>query len=598
MYKDVNCGDLRKQDSGRQICIAGWVWSRRDHGGLIFVDLRDRSGVIQVVFNPDESLDTHQVSQILRNEWVVQIKGEVRLRKEGAQNLELPTGEVELIAQNIVILSKSVALPFEIDDRIKTNEDVRLRYRYLDLRRPIMQELMSLRHNVTRIIWEHLHSEGFLHVETPILLKSTPEGARDYVVPSRVHAGKFYALPQSPQQLKQILMVAGIEKYFQIARCFRDEDLRADRQPEHTQLDLEMSFVHSRDIMDTVEKLYTRIVNELAPDKSIFLKPFTRITYDESMRRFGTDKPDMRLGMELSDLTDIAKHSESRLLTNVVKQGGIVKGFSVPGGGNLSRRECDNLIETAKRLGAQGLIWISFDKSDTSIVELAQNQVTASIPVRYLSMPTIKAFANLMNVTTRDIMLIVAGEPKITNLVLSALRTNIGQQLNIANENELHFAWITDFPLFEWDNELSKWTPAHHVFSSPQSEFIEVLETSPGKVKGDLFDLVCNGSELGSGSIRIIDPELQKRVFGIIGYSEHEVQEKFGTLLECFKYGPPPHGGMGLGLDRIAALLGNTASIRNVIAFPKTQSAFDPMFEAPAAITQAQMDELCIRSTL
>ena len=430
MHRDTHCGTLRGQDDGRQVTVAGWVAGRRDHGGLIFIDIRDRSGFLQVVFNPENAPAAHKAAEYLRSEWVVQVRGEVRRRKEGADNPDLPTGEVELVAAVLTVLSRSDTPPFEVDDRTNASEDVRIRYRYLDLRRPVMQKLMRLKHEVTRIIWEHLHREDFMHVETPILLKSTPEGARDYVVPSRVHPGKFYALPQSPQQLKQMLMVAGIERYFQIARCFRDEDLRADRQPEHTQLDLEMSFVHARDVMDTVERLYTRLVRELRPLAKLQDR-FECITFEESMKRFGTDKPDLRLGMEMADLTSIAARSGARVFTAALESGGIVKGFAVPGGGSMSRRECDRLVEMAKGLGAKGLVWIAFDREAHISSDLSSDQFRSPI-AKFLQPETVRAFAESIKATPGDLALIAAGPEKLTNLALSSLRTEMGASLNIA----------------------------------------------------------------------------------------------------------------------------------------------------------------------
>ncbi len=565
---------------------------RRDHGNLIFIDLRDRSGLLQVVFNPEVSSDAHHLAESLRSEWVVKVRGKVSSRLEGAENPNLATGEVELVAEELTVLNSALTPPFEVDDELNVSEDLRLQYRYVDLRRQKMQKNLRLRHQVTGIIWDQMTAEGFTQVETPILIKSTPEGARDYVVPSRVHAGEFYALPQSPQQLKQILMVSGLERYFQIARCFRDEDLRADRQPEHTQLDFEMSFVHQQDVTDVVEKLYSRILRETKPEAKV-PAPFTRLTYAEAMDRFGTDKPDLRLGMELATLTEIAARSEARVFQSIAADGGSIRGFAVPGCGDYGRRQTDELIEVAKRHGAQGLVFIAIDESAESIETMTEEQVKGPLN-RFMSIDVIRDMARATGAKPGDLILIVAGAEKMVNRVLSELRIEMGSRLELGDPNEFSFAWVTDFPMFEWDEEWKRWAPAHHVFSSPKTEHIDKLESDPGAVHADLFDLVCNGWELGSGSIRIHDPKLQLRVFNVIGYTEDEISDRFGHLLRAFEYGAPPHGGMGLGLDRLVALIGGETSIREVIAFPKTQSASDPMFEAPSAIGEDQLAELHI----
>ena len=593
MYKDTNCGEPRESTVGSLITVAGWVHRRRDHGNLIFIDLRDRSGLLQVVFNPEYSKAAHELAGSLRSEWVVQITGKVVKRLPGAENPELPTGTVELSATKIVVLNKSLTPPFEVSDDIDVDDNTRLKYRFIDLRRPKMQAMLKLRHRVTHIMWDFLTENGFTQIETPILLKSTPEGARDYVVPSRVHPGQFYALPQSPQQLKQLLMVSGVERYFQIARSFRDEDLRADRQPEFTQLDFEMSFVHQDDVMAIVEELYLKIFHELLPDATVS-DPFIRLSYTESMERFGTDKPDLRFGMELTTITETAATSDARVFQAVASSGGTIRGFVAPGCGNYGRRDTDRLTDFAKSSGAQGLVFIALDESAPSIDALEDDHIKSPLK-KFLSIDIVKQLANETGAKPGDLMLIVAGTSRLVNTVLSNLRNEMARRLELVDENDVSLVWIYDFPLFEWDDDLNKWEPAHHVFSSPKAEHMQYLDTDPGKVLADLYDLVCNGQEMGSGSIRIHDKDIQTRVFGVIDYGEDEIQDRFGQLLTAFTYGAPPHGGMGLGLDRLVAILAGEQAIREVIAFPKTQSAVDPLFEAPAIITDQQLEELHIR---
>ena len=593
MYKDTNCGEPRESTVGSLITVAGWVHRRRDHGNLIFIDLRDRSGLLQVVFNPEYSEAAHELAGSLRSEWVVQITGKIVRRLPGAENPELPTGTVELSATKIVVLNKSLTPPFEVSDDIDVDDNTRLKYRFIDLRRPKMQAMLKLRHRVTHIMWDFLTENGFTQIETPILLKSTPEGARDYVVPSRVHPGQFYALPQSPQQLKQLLMVSGVERYFQIARSFRDEDLRADRQPEFTQLDFEMSFVHQDDVMAIVEELYLKIFHELLPDATVS-DPFIRLSYTESMERFGTDKPDLRFGMELTTITETAATSDARVFQAVASSGGTIRGFVAPGCGNYGRRDTDRLTDFAKSSGAQGLVFIALDESAPSIDALEDDHIKSPLK-KFLSIDIVKQLANETGAKPGDLMLIVAGTSRLVNTVLSNLRNEMARRLELVDENDVSLAWIYDFPLFEWDDDLNKWEPAHHVFSSPKAEHMQYLDTDPGKVLADLYDLVCNGQEMGSGSIRIHDKDIQTRVFRVIDYGEDEIQDRFGQLLTALTYGAPPHGGMGLGLDRLVAILAGEQAIREVIAFPKTQSAVDPLFEAPAIITDQQLEELHIR---
>ena len=596
MYKDTDCGAPRASHIGKQVTVAGWVHRRRDHGNLVFVDLRDRTGILQVVFNPEIDADAHRLAESVRSEWVVQVSGTINARLPGAANPNLATGEVELIVNTAQVLNRSATPPFEVEDDTDADESTRLQYRYIDMRRPELLGRLQLRHRVTHLIWDHLTDNDFTQVETPILIKSTPEGARDYVVPSRVRPGSFYALPQSPQQMKQILMVAGVERYFQIAKCFRDEDLRADRQPEHTQLDLEMSFVHQDDVMALVEGLYTRIVREIRPDARL-TTPFAKLTYDEAIEKYGSDKPDTRYGLEMSTITDIAAKSEARVFQAVAAAGGTIRAFAAPGCASYTRRQTDELIGVAQAAGAQGLVFIAIDESAGSISEISDEHIRSPLK-NYMSVEIVKEIAQSVDASPGDLVLIVAGTQTVANNALSALRTEMAQRLGLIDPDEFTFAWVFDFPLFEWDEQTASWAPAHHVFSAPKIEHIPFIESDPGSVYADLFDLTCNGVELGSGSIRIHDPDLQMKVFNVIGYPDHEIEERFGHLLKAFRFGAPPHGGMGLGLDRLTAMLAGQSNIREVIAFPKTQSAWDPLFDAPSTIADEQLDELHISLNL
>ena len=589
MYRDLMCGKISSTNEGKKVKLAGWVSRRRDHGQLIFIDLRDKSGIMQIVFNPEISQETHEKAKNLRSEWVISVTGTVNRRIEGAENKEISTGDYEMSVDSMDVLSKSKTPPFEISDNKEVSEEIRLKYRFLDLRRESMQNKLNLRHKVTRFIWDDLSSKGFTHIETPILIKSTPEGARDYVVPSRVNNGSFYALPQSPQQMKQMLMVSGCDRYFQIARCFRDEDLRADRQPEHTQLDLEMSFVHQNDVIDVVESLYIDLIKNI--DKEIKVdSSFEKLTYSEAMDRFGTDKPDMRFGMELSNFTNIAQSIESNVISNSLKSGGILKGFVAKNLSKYGRRDFDRLTEKVKEQGAGGLIYISIPEDFDGEITLDK---TSGPLNKFYSEKNFQDIRNLTSAEKGDVIFMIIGDEKIVNNSLSFLRNYIAKENGLIDDNIMKFLWVTDFPLFEKDDE-NKWQPAHHVFSSPKHEDIKFLDTDPGKVNADLFDLVCNGVELGSGSIRIHDRHLQEKVFDVIGYSSSEVSNLFGHLLDSFEFGVPPHGGMGLGLDRLVAMLAKEDSIREVIAFPKTQTASDLLFGSPDIITDEQLNELSI----
>ena len=586
------CNSLGLDQVESRVTLAGWVHRRRDHGGLIFVDLRDRSGIAQVVFNPDESPEAHKVAEGVRPEWVVKVVGQVKKRPPGTENPRMPTGDVEVTASQLEIINTAKTPPFYINEEQEVDENLRLTYRYLDLRKERMQQNIVLRHRVVKFIRDFLDSREFIEIETPILIKSTPEGARDFLVPSRLQQGSFYALPQSPQQLKQLLMVAGFERYFQIARCFRDEDARADRQPEFTQLDLEMSFVDEEDVLNLIEEMYIRMVEAVAPRKKL-LKPFPRLDYDRAMALYGTDKPDLRFGIELADLTDIGAHSQFQVFKSVAASGGVIKGLSAPGCASYSRRQQDELTEFVRARGAKGLVTVALGDGPGSLDSLTQEQVR-SVAARHLTLEEIKAMASRMGASLGDMLLIVAGPAGSTNAALSQLRDLMGEQLGLADPDTLAFAFIVDFPLFEWDPVDERWDSSHHPFTSPKDEHLSLLDRPQelGNIKSRAYDLVCNGSELASGSIRIHRRDIQEKIFQILGYNPEEVEERFGHLLEAFEFGAPPHGGIAPGIDRFVAMLTGSPSIRDVIAFPKTQSGADLLFGAPALVSQAHLREL------
>ena len=593
MLKSHSCGELNKEHIGTKVTLAGWVNRRRDHGGLIFIDLRDREGIVQVVFNPEVSSLNHKIANEMRNEYVVRVSGEVTPRPPGTENPKLATGDVEVIAQNVEILNPAKTPPFYINEDIEVEESLRLKYRYLDLRRARMKANLFLRHRVVKFIRDFLDAKGFIEVETPILIKSTPEGARDYLVPSRLHWGKFYALPQSPQQLKQLLMVAGIEKYFQIARCFRDEDTRADRQPEFTQLDLEMSFIEEEDIFNLLEELFTSLVETLKPEMQV-VKPFPRLTYTDTMERYGTDKPDLRFGLEIGDLSDIASQSDFSIFRSVMAKGGKVKGICAPGCATYTRRQLDELNKMVQGLGAEGLITMSLGTSAGSLNDLTLD-IVRSVAAKFLSLEQVKEMAKRLGAEMGDLLLIIAGKPELVNIALDELRREMGHRLKLVAPNLFALAFIVNFPLLKRDQETGQWEPMHHPFTAPRDEDVSLLDTAPEKVWGKHYDLVCNGYEIAGGSLRICTSHLQRKIFKLLGYSDEEVEERFGHLLEAFDYGAPPHGGIAVGIDRFVMILAGEETIREVIAFPKSQTATDLTFNAPSPVTEEQLAELHLR---
>ena len=583
MLRSHTCGELRAKNVGEEVTLAGWVNRRRDHGGLIFLDLRDRWGVVQVVFDPSLSEKAHQAASRVRGEYVLRIWGRVRPRPAGQENHEMGTGEIEVVAETIDVLNEARTPPFPVSEGSSADETLRLRYRYLDLRRPEMQSKLMLRHRVVSFVRRFLDERGFVEVETPILIKSTPEGARDYLVPSRIHAGRFYALPQSPQQLKQLLMVAGMDRYYQIARCFRDEDQRADRQPEFTQLDLEMSFVEQDDILQVTEDLFTALVQEVSTKRLLF-KPFPRLSYQEAMDKYGSDKPDMRFEMLLTDLSDLVADSGFRIFSSTVAAGGQVKGIRVRGGADYTRKQLDELGEFVQRHGAQGLVSMA----------LTPEGVRSSVS-KHLSSETVGAITERMGATTGDLLLIVAGQSPVVAEALGQLRLEMGERLGLRDKDTLAFVWVVDMPLFEWKEQEKRWDAMHHPFTAPAEEDLPLLDSDPGAARARQYDVVCNDVEIGGGSIRIHRRDVQEKIFEIMGLPAEQVRSQFGHLLDAFEYGTPPHGGIAPGIDRLVMILAGEESIREVMAFPKTSAAADLMFDAPSPVSEEQLKELHLK---
>lgn len=576
------CGDLTSENIGNEVCLMGWVQRRRDHGGLIFIDLRDREGIAQLALDPDRDPEAHAKADKVRNEYVVAVKGTISPRPEGTINPKMKTGEVEIEVSELRILNTSKTPPFLLDDHVEVAENIRLKHRYLDLRRPALQKNMILRHNVTKAVRNYLDENGFLEIETPVLNKSTPEGARDFLVPSRVNGGNFFALPQSPQLFKQLLMVSGYDRYCQIVKCFRDEDLRADRQPEFTQIDCEMSFVDSDDVMTIMEGMIARVFKEAV--NIDVASPMPRMTYAEALDRFGVDNPDLRFDLELVELSSIVDGCGFKVFADAVKNGGMVKAVNAKGCATFSRKDLDNLTDFVKIYGAKGLAW----------VKLTEDGWQSPIG-KFFTPEELEQINKAMDAEVGDLLMFVADSTAITNEALGRLRGHLGQKLGLAKKDDFQFVWITDFPLLEWDGETRRHMAVHHPFTAPRDEDMELLDSDPSKACAKAYDLVLNGSEIGGGSIRIHDQAIQSKMFELLGIGSEEAREKFGFLLDALEYGAPPHGGLAFGLDRLVMILTGSESIRDVIAFPKTQKATCLLSGAPSEVEEKQLQELSIR---
>lgn len=585
MYRTHTCGELRSSNAGQQVMLAGWVHRRRDHGGLVFIDLRDRYGLVQITINPDLPKETLELVSNVRLEWVLQVTGTVQRRPPSMENPRMATGEIEVVATDIVALNPSRTLPFMVNGEDQgVDDNMRLKYRYLDLRRERMSRNIVLRHRVVKFMRDYLDAQGFIEIETPILFKATPEGARDYLVPSRVYPGQFYALPQSPQQLKQLLMVAGMDRYFQIARCFRDEDQRGDRQPEFTQLDLEMSFVQRDDVLAMVEGLYTEMLPVVAPQKRLMSSPWPKLSHHEAADRYGSDKPDLRFGMELSDLSSHFAKSEFRVFKSALQAGGVIKCIVVPGCAEYSRRELDELTELSKTFGGKGLATLA----------LTAEGPKGSV-AKFLTPAEIEGLGPVTGAKTGDLVLFAADQRTVANKVLGGLRLYFRDKLDLVDKDVMAFAWVIDFPMFAWNEEEHKWDAEHHPFTMPRLTDLSKFDTEPAEILSDAYDMVCNGYELASGSIRIHRSDIQVKVFELLGLSGDEIEHKFGHMLEAFEYGAPPHGGMAPGIDRLVMLLADEPNIREVIAFPKNSVGRDVMADAPSTVEPKQLKELHIR---
>ncbi|WP_289135430.1 aspartate--tRNA ligase [uncultured Brevibacillus sp.] len=584
-YRTVECGKVTKEHVGQEIVLNGWVQKRRDLGGVIFIDFRDRTGIVQIVFNPEHDKAAWEKADKVRSEYVLVVKGKVVNRSPEAINPKLVTGEIEVHIDDIQILNEAKTPPFQIEDDIDVDEQVRLKYRYLDLRRPEMQRSLLLRSKASKAFRDFLDENDFVEVETPMLTKSTPEGARDYLVPSRVHPGEFYALPQSPQQFKQLLMVSGLERYYQIVRCFRDEDLRADRQPEFTQVDIETSFLSMEEILPMMEKMVAHVFKQtLGVDVPT---PFPRLTYADAMGRYGSDKPDVRFGMELTDVADIVATSDFKVFASVVAGGGQVKAINAKGCGHYSRKEADDLQKFAARYGAKGLAYIGFK----------DGEVKGPI-AKFFKEEEINELKNRLAVEEGDLLLFVADKPKVVADALGALRSKLGAELGLIDQSKFAFLWVVDFPLLEWDEDAKRYVALHHPFTRPKDEDLHLFDTDPGQIRAQAYDMVLNGYELGGGSMRIYKRDVQEKMFAALGFTPEEARAQFGHLLDAFEYGTPPHGGIALGLDRLIMLLAGRTNLREVIAFPKTASASDLMVNAPDVVAPKQLEELSIATTV